>query len=471
MGAEIVGLLSTEQFAATRSENARRSILWAFPQGKFPLAGLLSLTEEGETLADVVLGWWEERYRTSKSQTTQVSAGQGPFATFVNTGGSVTYTPISVDFTPVISNTICVFVQDGSLFRVRDIVQMQGAKQTGGATSWYTFVVTQVDMTNNVLYGYWIDLGLSTTTIDTSSNNNGIWAVMIGTSTAEGDRSLDGGTTFPTLIQNLTQIFRTPYRITGSALQMGQRYDQTGPYRKMCKMNALRHMEAMESTLMFGVQRSETAVTVDGESTTRRFMGGILWYLKQWELQNINNGGQFDYVKGAASVLNLTPFASDKKRIITVQGALQKSQFNELIRRAFFRTSNNGFQKLFLMGAGLLQVMQDFFENNSIRIHKLDPKNEAYGMSIYRWETVHGELLMKGHPLFIENPGLQYSGFFIDLGNLKYHPLAGRDTTLLKHRQPNDADYRKDEWLGESSVEVNIPESHMFIDTLTQIIS
>lgn len=470
MGAEILGLLTTEQFAATRSENARRRIFWAYPQGKFPLAGLLSLSEEGEQLADVIMGWWEQRYKTSKSQTAQVSAGKGPFAT-VTGGGSPVYTSIDVDFQPVVGVAICVFVQDATLFRVRDVVQFMAMKQTGGATSWFTLVLTQIDTTNNVLYGYWIDLGLSTTTIDASSANLNIYAVMIGTATAEGDRSLDGGASIPTLIQNLTQIFRTPFRFTGSVLMMGQRYDETGPYKKAAKENGLRHMEAMEQSLMFGVQRSETATTVDGETTTRRFMGGILWYLKQWELQNTINGGLYNYVVGAASVLSSTPFSTDKKRIMTIQGTITKDQWNELVRRVFYRTSVSGFQKLFLMGSGLLQVMNNYCENNSIRIHQLDPKEEAYGMQIYRINTIHGDLLMKGHPLFIENPALMYSGFIIDLGNLVFHNLHGRDTNLLKNRQPNDADYRKDEWLGETTMEIRFPESHMFIDTLTGIIS
>lgn len=471
MAAEILGLMTTEQFAATRSENARRTIFWAFPQGKFPLAGLLSLVEEGETITDVIAGWWEERYKTSKSQTAAVSSGKGPFSTVVISNGAPVYTSIDVDFQPAINGAICITVQDVTLFRVRDVVQLMGCFQTGGTKAWFSLVVTQLDTTNNVIYGYWIDLGLSTTTIDASSTNVGVYAVMIGNASAEGDRSLDGGTTIPILVQNYTQIFRTPFRMTGSALQIGQRYDSSGPYKKAAKMNALRNMEAMESALMFGSRRAETTTTVDGESAPRKFMGGIFYWLKQWELQNISNGGVADYVIGAPSVLALAYTASDKKRIIQPNGTITKTQWNELVRRMFYRTSNNNFQKLFLMGAGLLQVIQDHCENNSIRIHELNPKEDSYGMRIYKITTVFGELLLKGHPLFVENPALANSGFILDLGNLTWLPLSGRDTTLLKWRQPNDADYRKDEWMGEGTLRVTIPESHMFIDNLTGIIS
>lgn len=472
MGAEILGLMTTEQFAATRSENARRSIFWAFPQGRFPLAGLLSLIEEGETITDVIAGWWEERYKTSKSLLAQVSSGKGPFATSVVQNGSPVYTSIDVDFTVTVNSTICLFVQDATLFRVRDTVQLMRAIQTGGTTyATYTLVVTQLDLTNNVIYGYWIDIGTAATTVDVTSNQLVTYAVMTSNATAEGDRSLEGGTTIPTLIQNFTQISRTPFRMTGSALQIGQRYDQTGPYKKAAKMNALRHMESIESSLFFGVRRQETTTTVDGEATTRRFMGGIYYYLKQWELQNTNNGGQFDYAIGATSVLASTWQSSDRKRIISVNGTITKAQWNNLIERAFYRTSNNTYQKLVICAAGFLQVIQDFCENNSIRIHQLNPKDEAFGMRIFRIDTVFGELLIKGHPLFIENPSLRFSAFILDIGNLAWLPLMGRDTNLLKWRQPNDADYRKDEWMGEGTLRVTIPESCMFIDNCTGIIS
>ena len=51
----------------------------------------------------------------------------------------------------------------------------------------------------------------------------------------------------------------------------------------------------------------------------------------------------------------------------------------------------------------------------------------------------------------------------LEVRNLKYRYLTGRDTELLKERQPNNADYRQDEWLTECGIEIRFPESHMVL--------
>jgi hypothetical protein len=45
--------------------------------------------------------------------------------------------------------------------------------------------------------------------------------------------------------------------------------------------------------------------------------------------------------------------------------------------------------------------------------------------------------------------------------------MVNRDTVKLKNRQPNDADYRKDEYLTEAGFEIRFPESHMYFDGVT----
>jgi hypothetical protein len=69
--------------------------------------------------------------------------------------------------------------------------------------------------------------------------------------------------------------------------------------------------------------------------------------------------------------------------------------------------------------------------------------------------------------LFDEDPDLQGTALFLDLGNLKYRPLSDSDTVFLKGRQANDRDARKDEWLTEAGLELRFPESCMYIKGVT----
>ena len=90
-------------------------------------------------------------------------------------------------------------------------------------------------------------------------------------------------------------------------------------------------------------------------------------------------------------------------------------------------------------------------------------------MSVVTWDTPFGTVNFKTHPLFNRNATWRNDGILIDVQNLRYRPLADSDTTLLKNRQKNDQDRRKDEWLTEAGLECRFPESHMIWEGLTAV--
>ena len=90
-------------------------------------------------------------------------------------------------------------------------------------------------------------------------------------------------------------------------------------------------------------------------------------------------------------------------------------------------------------------------------------KEQTYGMDVVSHLTPFGTLHYKSHPLFSENLEWRFGAIILDVRNLKYRYLTGRDTELLKERQPNNADYRQDEWLTECGIEIRFPESHMVL--------
>jgi len=91
---------------------------------------------------------------------------------------------------------------------------------------------------------------------------------------------------------------------------------------------------------------------------------------------------------------------------------------------------------------------------------------DTYGMDVVKHKTPFGTVYYKTHPLMSQNAILRNNAFFLDVQNFVYRYLDGRDDALLKNRQANDADFRKDEWLGETGLEIRFPESHMYLQNV-----
>lgn len=460
---QILGLITTESFRSNAAETARRQVFYDFPSGKFPLMGLLSLMEDMEEIVDIKCGWHEERYKTARSITVTVpGSSAGPFASSLGTA-------YGANITLATDASLIVYVEDATDFRVRDVVRINQVNLAASATADVTMRLTAVDTTNGIITGTMLDASMAAALYTTA--NNGLYVSVVGTSSAQGDRSANNGRTrTPIEVQNYTQIFRTTVGpITGSALKMRTRYDSTPQYRKMAKDGMLRHMELLEKSAFYGVRKLETIDNSDGDSVTLTHCGGLLWFLRQWELRNSSNGGAFDYVTGASSIVSSDWTTTEDKRIINAAGTITSSQWDELVRRMFSKCSDKGFEKLVMCGDKVLAVINNYVKSQSLVMRDLNPKEESYGMKMYRLETPHGDLLIKTHPLFKEDPMMQSTMCVLDMGNIGYHPMEDRDTNLLKNRQARDADYRKDEWITEASLEFRFPETHMVINGLTGI--
>jgi hypothetical protein len=89
-------------------------------------------------------------------------------------------------------------------------------------------------------------------------------------------------------------------------------------------------------------------------------------------------------------------------------------------------------------------------------------------MTINMWESPWGTLYLKSHPLF-QRRSLRSSGFILDVGCLGWNDLQDSEVTLLKNRQNNDEDGRKDEFLGEGGLVVKAPENHLYLEGVTGV--
>jgi len=215
----------------------------------------------------------------------------------------------------------------------------------------------------------------------------------------------------------------------------------------------------------FSKRGVQTVTNQNGKSVPQRQMGGILWFLEQYELAA---GGSFGYRPGASAITSSAWQTEEAKRVIKVNGSVTMAQLEGLVRRAFENTSDGSFEKLWLCGSTQYDVLQQYFNLKNIKTTTLKTKEESYGMTINVWESPWGTLYLKSHPLF-QRPALRSTGFILDVGCLNWMDLQDSEITLLKNRQNNDEDGRKDEFLGEGGLCVKAPENHLYLEGITGI--
>jgi|SRR5215475_202432 len=443
----ILGLLHTEASGIDRLKNFRRMVFYNYPNGSAPLIAILSMLKE-ETTNDPEFSIYEKRLAEQRTITAQANSA-GPFTT---TGGDSDKTN---PFTIAANDTARIRVADTSRFRVGQIIQITNALTSGTTIYNLKGIITNaapVAGQTNRLEVRWLE---AYTNVSNGTNANGLEVLVVGNAASEGQvgAALAPYDT-PLNIKNYTQIFRTPFQFTGTVLKTGLKYDRTGPYKDKAKDATIQHAIELEKGFLFGVQQLYIDPTT---GLPTRLTGGIEWYLRQWEAGS---------VYGNTAAVN---DSDDNKRIITnASGSMNLATFNGYMERLFRVTSAQAQEKLCLCGSGYLARVNDMFAGKSFLQLDMEAK-QKFGWDVVShllpWGTVH----YKTHPLFSQNATLRNSAMYLDVWNLVYRYMDGRDTTLLKMRQPNNADYREDEWLGECGLELRFPESHMFIKNFISV--
>lgn len=452
----LFGLLNAEQFTAQRFKNVRRSVFYFFPNGASPLMGLLSLMDS-EVTNDPEF-YWHEKVKPTQRVITAVNT----------TGSFITNTTNNADasdpFTSAAGTTIRVIVADASQFRIGHIVRITSPT---GSTSPYIQgrVVAVYGGANNggltgvdgTKQGIDILLQIAATAIQNGAEAVGVETLIVGNVAAEGQVGAAPAVwNLPKQIGNYCQIMRTPFQFSGTAGKTSATFDKEGPYLDKSQEASVAHMCEMEKNFIFG----ERQLTVDSNNNPLRFMGGVLWFLTQYELTSNNPYG----ADGA------TADTDDGKRIIVNSGGtMSETRYDGFLERLFRVTNNKSNEKLCLCGSGFLMVLNQLYRT-STRVFlntEMGDKNKNYGLTVVGHVCSFGTVWYRTHPLFSENPALRYCGLFLDVNNLKYRNMPGRDTMVLTNRQPNNADYREDEWFSDASLELRFPQSHMFMQNVT----
>lgn len=452
----ILGLMNAESFANNRFQSHRRQVFYFYPNGAAPLMGLLSLMKD-LSIDDPRHNWYEKRL----SENWGVAANISTTVVFYSTGvtvaaGKVTAATVAAANFAITAGSqyaIKVSATPENTFRIGHIFRFVATNTSAGPEEIIgriNAINTSSDTPASTL-GF-IAVRASAVNIDYDvSTHAGTQVTVIGSAFAEGIRDESSGIyNEPVNPYNLTQIFRKPITITGTALKTSAKFDEQGIFPDQSKEAAVDFAREMEWAYLFG----ERAQLGSASTSITRYMGGILYFLRLWEAGTT-------YGNTAA-----TADTDDTKRIITNSAAtVSIDQFDGWMERVFRISNNKSTEKLAFCGSGALLTLNRLFKRNGMVTTPM-PLKETYGMDVRAYTCPSGTLYLKTHPLMSQNSTMRYNMLIVDVPNLMYVNLRGRDMELLTNRQDNDADYRKDEWLAESSLELDLPESHMYIQNL-----
>lgn len=454
------GLISGKQFhdGSWNTRSNRRKIFHDFPGGQFPLTGLLSILEPDWTDSPEY-GWHEKPWY---DPSTTVAAGST--VPFTASGGTVSL-GAEVDFTEGL--VFRLHVDDKTQIREGQVIMLGALPITGDATGDLTLFVESVVAASDALEVRVLEalanvINTTDAIDDVTAGPVNAPISIIGNANAEGSNSRPGIFVKPFLQQQFTQIFKNSFSVTGTAAVVPTDWDGRGTYPELSQDNLTQHMVQMERAF-FWSKRSYSTVIDDGEEVPLRTMGGLIWFLEQYEAAD-------SPYRGGTGAAALTSINDDDKRIIKpTNNTMTFAFFSETLMERLFRVvSNKGYEKICMCGNGFLGVLNAYLRANTetTRAYKSET---SIGWNVYTVEFPWGTVHFKTHPLFNRDPNRRYDAWFLDIGGLVYRPLRGRDTMKLKNQQKNGYDKRKDLWLTETSLEVRLPQSNMYIRNLRSL--
>lgn len=408
----ILGLRDTESYQSSVFTNWRREILYRFPNSGSTLVSLLSLTDTQDVSSSPEFNWAE---KDLPSQRTQIDNAAG-------------YN----------SSATTLAVDDSSHFRVGHVVQNIRTKEL-------MQVLTVPSGTTITVKRQLQDLSGGSLTID---DNDAL--LVIGNVNAEGASTPPSLSTDPNNYSNYTQIFRTPYAVSGTALKTAMNWDRRGPQPELAREALMRHSIEMEKAFIFGAKAKWTD---SSSGQVMRLTQGITKFLPAAGSVSLQDGHT---ITGDSD--------DDCRYIVNSDGLVTPARLDGWMERVFRYTSPEVDEKLALAGSGAIKTLESLMKlaNTPFTMQE----EEYFGIRFRRYTTSFGSILIKVHPLFSKDPTYRFSMLIVDVPYLVYRYLEGRDTELLTNRQSPGADQRIDEWLTECGLEVHHAEAHMFIEKM-----
>ena len=228
---------------------------------------------------------------------------------------------------------------------------------------------------------------------------------------------------------NFCQIFRTAFSVTNT---LNSTYLRTGDKMDEAMTKALKlHMSDIERAMFFGVKHESSGNTAQ----PTRFTGGLINSLTN--VVDINT----DYASYGG----------------TAAGVMTEEGFDSLLISSIFKYGSS--QKIAFVGENvanqLQQIGKDRWQPTAV--------DGTYGVSLTRYQSFAGDLMVHLHPQFRQIPGMKNAMVIVDFPYLSYRYLEGRDTQLLENRQAPDLDAQLNEYLTECGLELIQDKVHAYI--------
>tara|TARA_R100000935_G_scaffold13343_1_gene26779 strand:+ start:2009 stop:3184 length:1176 start_codon:yes stop_codon:yes gene_type:complete len=219
----------------------------------------------------------------------------------------------------------------------------------------------------------------------------------------------------PTMDFNFTQIFKSSVQITGT---LQNTYLRTGDKEQEQLTKALKmHMSDIERAMFFGKRAEVNATT----ASPLRFTGGL-----RSSITSVTDGASY----GATN------------------HTITEKEFDRLLIENIF--AYGGSEKVAFCGARVISNLMEIGKN------RWQPTqiDNAYGVSLARYTTYAGDLLVYMHPMFRQVPTMDKEMIILDMNEIKYRYMQGRDTQLIRDIQAPDFDGVKHMYQTECGLEM-----------------
>jgi hypothetical protein len=275
-----------------------------------------------------------------------------------------------------------------------------------------------------------VDANTSTNTLTVERNIGGTShqiadnanLIIAGFADSEGGNSPTPISFDPTTDFNFTQIFKTSVSVSGT---LQNTFLRTGNKEQENLTKALKlHMSDIERAMFFGRRHEKDANT----SKPTRFTGGLTTMI-----QNVTDGASYG---GGGS------------------GKITEKEFDRLLIEDIFAYGSP--EKVAFCGARVISNLMEIGKN------RWQPTqiDNAYGVSLSRYTTYAGDLLVMMHPMFRQVPTMDQEMIVLDMSELKYRYMEGRDTQLQRNIEETDFDGVKHQYISECGLEMTQSKVH-----------
>ena len=245
-----------------------------------------------------------------------------------------------------------------------------------------------------------------------------------------GFADIEGGTAptavsfDPTTDFNFTQIFKTAVQVSGT---LQNTYLRTGDKEQESLTKALKmHMSDIERAMFFGKRHISNGST----ASPTRYTGGLL-----------------------SQITNISDAASG----FAASNTISEKEFDRLLIENIFQYG--GSEKVMFAGARVISNLMEIGKN------RWQPQqvDNAYGVSFTRYTTYAGDLLVQMHPMFRQVPNMAKTAVILDMNEISYKYMAGRDTQLMRNIETPDFDGVKHMYQTECGLEMLQSKPHWVI--------